>query len=1353
MPRSIFTSVKLVIIIFSLLPFSISGQEYKFVKNIPFSSSGSSQKAGSFAIDATGRIYLVDLVSKSILVYDENGSFSEKITKVKSERGDIMLLEPSALCLDAQNNLYIYDKSSGKIIKRPASGNGFEFGDKGSSLGQIRDITALAADSKGYIYAMNSTDEKIDIFYPDGTYLTWITGSTTPFENLLSIGVSAADELYVLDESGPNVYVYNSSGALVNTNRSVGERTNVKLKKPIDMAVLPNGDFIVIDEETCKSAHYNRIGVLIGTFGAKASVTGEGIFKEVSMIRASTSNPCKVGVFDPTQQQAQVFELAKFPPTELNNPKRLKLANATTTRKPAFDMVVAPNKNRYVIPADDHKKVVAYKDTSGVDVFTITGRIDDAICVATDSSSNLYVVDRSMDEVLVFDVNGALIRKFGKEIPDKLRDPVSIVVQKSGNIIVADYSRASLYMWNSKGVFQKIITSPDNSVIKAPMKIQRDSKDQLYVLDTDANCIYRVGSGGWPTAEKKLVARSLEPGEKAGVIKDFFVDPLDQIHLYNETSHQIEIYTWGVVPELQLSIGRPGNGVNGFEDIEKLLLDNETLHIYLTKKKGAGQKVYQYLVPPPKPEGSVTFDVVDGKLNMYFGKSKSPSVIAYGLLTPGFDGDSLAFKTTSNTFVVSQKPEDTELYHYSFVNISWSDYSEPGMSFDDYFSYAESMIHAQRYEEARGAWQIALEKTGRPMRMAEYIAKRAAELSQTLVKNYDIANAVNYAKYAHELQPNSKEYIANLGSVLKAQYRQFAFRNDIDAILFDVESHVKNAPLKTVVLNTVDSVSRVLALEENLVSINNAIKLQKRLLIWDNANAAFHESLASSYLELYKFKSLRETSSLELVTILDEVRQNSQAAYTGLKFTKQPYFSAHLTLLEAFNELGKFEEVQQEAAFELGSSSSFMSQDVVIRYRKELAKAFSGSGKHNNAIAEYNTILGFKSDNREVSELLVHELIAEKQYDLAKSTLQQLTIGNSENSAYSAEIGRIEMLKGNINEASFQMEKAIKQQPALLSYYGYLGEVYDQSGNREKALDYYEVAIEYLDVTITRTEQTSILKKDVKELKARLQQYILATANIYKEQQKYTEARNQYLRVTAMNANNAQAFFGLGDACRNSNRIYEAMDAYNRALSLDENNNTFINAYLNSVKLRDAALKSEAPLAIMNLEVPDVYPSLYKNYSENRKIPIGAAVISNNSEDPITPTSVTVLIPEYMKQPTSVKVTEIAAYSNYNLNLSALLPEQVLTQNDKRDLQMDVEMTYTFKGKVNTSKKSVTFVMHGRNSIIWSDKRHLASFVSPNLVSLVEYNKKADAIFRNSPTFGMNRTILKAMQLYTLLNK
>jgi hypothetical protein len=131
-----------------------------------------------------------------------------------------------------------------------------------------------------------------------------------------------------------------------------------------------------------------------------------------------------------------------------------------------------------------------------------------------------------------------------------------------------------------------------------------------------------------------------------------------------------------------------------------------------------------------------------------------------------------------------------------------------------------------------------------------------------------------------------------------------------------------------------------------------------------------------------------------------------------------------------------------------------------------------------------------------------------------------------------------------------------------------------------------------------------------------------------------------------------------------------------------------------------------------------------------------------------------VFIPELMNEPSSQKVPALVGFSNTPIKLTALFDEsKVLSRTESKKVQATVEMTYLQAGKENKVSRQLQLTVHGRNAISWTDKRRLASFVSPSVDQLVNYNKKIDVAFREMPAFGMNKVLLKAMQVYTILTK
>lgn len=1302
------------------------------------------------AVNTVNQLYALDEDHACIYVYDELLYLREVIKVIETTTGRLELRSPEHICIDRFNNLFVYDSKLGKIIKKPAKGDAIVFGHAGWGIGQLGDVVDLTTDSKGHCYALNRSRNVVDVYGADGTYLTWITGKL-PFNDPRCIGVNGADELYVMDTEGPTVYMFNDAGNLVNTNSALGTRKNVILKDPVSMAVFYNGDFLILDGKTCVSYHFNRVSDLLGTLGSKGP-SREGVFEEAVHVAISPGTSNRMVIADGEINRLHSYEVRQLLPLKTEPTRRVKMIESSTLRKPVFDLAVGSNGLRYVIPALDRSKVIAYKDTSQVDAFTISGIIEEASAIACDTLGNLYVADVGVDQVLVFNGEGNLVRRVGQEIDEKLKNPVGLAIQSDGYLIVADEGRGSLLQWNLQGQFVKVITSADNSVMRSPVRIDCDSKDQIYVWDEDLNAILRVGRGGWPTAERQLQVRADKPGGQPGTIGDFFVDPLDQIHVYNKTNHQIEVYTWDFEPVMIYSIGHPGKTPGAMGSVDQMLLDTRTLNVYLTEDGGKSQKVYHYLVPPPMPPNSMIFDVIDGKLVANFARVKSKAIVAYGLTRPTAMGDSVVYRTDGNSFTISQLPSDHRLYHYDFVALSWSDYSDPSLGFDDYFHYAEAMVDARKYPEAMGSWILAMETMGKHPNMVEHIARRMAEVSSKLLYEQNVDMALQYVKESFKLSPKSDLVKAKYRDAVMAHYSRLINQREMNTVIADMQKNIGNAALRNIYLQTADTLSRVLALQDNLNSINDAIKVQKKIIEWDS-NPIYREALGASFFELYKFKSIRETSTLELRSILEEALTNSREAFRLQKAGARNYFSAHLIALAAMNELGKYDEVETQASNELGGAAAVMPKPVLIAYRKELARAFSAKGNHAGAESEYNTILTLDPKDRIAAELLVEELIAESKYDAASDALHQLMLGKDETPIYTLTLGRIALLKSNSSEAIFQIEKALGQDPSLRQGYGYLADAYALSSNNVQAIKYYNLAIQYVDEQISKTGQGNRNKNIAAALPGQRLRYLTVAAKIYAELQNHKEALAYYQRLIKLDDANAAAHFGAGSSCMQLGRIYNAIEYLNRAAALEPTNSIYSSTLTSANKQRNDQVSGGKSLAIAEVIVAEIYPSIYKNYGDVHQLPAGEFIVTNNTDAVITPSSVTVFCAEVMNSPTQVNSPALGARSNTLIKFPALFNESILENSEARNLQMEVVLTYSFNGQEQVVRRSGTFVLNNRNAIVWSDKRRMASFIAPGSELLIDYNKQAEQIFKGIPKYGLSRTILKAGQLYTVLNR
>lgn len=1309
------------------------------------------KKALDIAVSSNDETYISIPSSKKIAVYNKEGVLIKSITSVRSPEGEVALKTPDYVFIDEKDNLYIYDSGLSKIVVVKKGGDGFLFGSKGSALGQIDQILDIAADGEGYIYLLNGLRKQIDVFSPQGRYVTWIGGTSSTFSSPCAIGINGLNELYVLDKNEASVFMYDIHGNLFNTHRTLSRRANVSLSKPTGLVVFLNGDFAIVDAATNSLSYFNKIAVSGGVLGSKGTST-KGVFENIAAVASGTGKPNSLTILDINAGISQLFNIDNTPAPLHTEIKRAKLIESPPVKAFITDVAVSANGFKYVIQADKRQQIIAYRNGNDNDFSTILGSFQEIISITTDADNNLLVLDRKEKEISVYDKQGVLVRKFGK--PEKLKDPVSIVVQKSGSILVLDQSTGDIHSWTGAGVYQKVITNGEKAGFKSPRKIQVDHKDQIYVWDDKHNAIFRVASSGWPVTITRLFIRSEKSG-KDGMITDFYMDPVNQLHIFNGTTNQLEVYSWDQEPVMQFSIGYPGDGINGFNKVDNILFDRQSFNIYFRMEKGTRQKAYQYVLKPPKPDDNYKFDVTDGKLNVRFNAINSSAVTSYGLLLKNEAGkDTLVAETTSESFVLTPSAKgDLSLKRYRMISISYSDWSESNMGFDNYIEYGDRLLKVGKYEEAFGAYKSALATMGNAQGLTAYIAVQLSKGGTELAENGEAARSLQYLKQAYAINPNKQETKDAYQKGISAFFLQLANRGELDGVILEAERMMVDASLKSTVLNSIDDVCKTLGSLPNAKAINNAVVLQRKLTEWAPQTADYYNSLAATCFELYKFKNISGDPVFESDAVLKDADRYAKQGIGILKKEKKNYHNQQLLHLKILNASGQYEECEKQALKELIETASGINEKNALLFRVQLAEAYSGQRKYNLAVLEYQRILEKTPDDVAIKIALAEALTADKKYEEAKQQYQQLLINDRDNAQLTARIGKIELAKGNFVEASFMLEKATKQAPSDRSFYGPLAEAFDKASNHQRAINAYSIAIQYQEQKFTQSLAKHASEKQITNEKEILVKYLMNYSSLNTQINNYEEAIAGYNKVIEVAPTYGDAYYGLGKTCLTAGLLYDAEKALYSACRTDPSREDYTHAHTNAIKMREQQAKNQPALSVVEVNVKQVFPSLYRNYSDIKQLSLGDLVIANNTSLPITPTSISVYVKELMVKPTHLKSQVMVGFSNTYIKLSGLFSDKILDYTTTQTMQVEIEIDYMHNGQNKNIKKVVPFTLQGRNAIRWSDKRCLGAFIAPNVNELIDYNKKADQIFKAEQSYNLNKTLLKALQLYVILNK
>ena len=565
--------------------FSLSyAQQYAFMKMIPPAPDSRVKNAVSVGIGPDRKYYVLDYDAASIFGYDSTGAQTDVITDVTVDGKSVRFKKPVDFCIDQRGVFYIADEGLGKILVRHTDGAGMILGTEGSDLGQISDVKSIAVNYNGYVYVLSGGTKRVDVFSPNGQYRSWIAGGTENFRKPVAIGINGANELYVLDKAGPAVYLFDGAGNFIGMNQHRENIAGVSIGEATDIAVMKNGDYFIVDGDASKVTQFRRGGQSVGTMGGKGS-SSKGVFEKAERVATSASISGILLILDRANGEIQQFRIPAGTSNLVTPSAPPEMKAVKTTVKPFVDLVFATNNLHYIIPESDQSTVEVYSDSNDVPV--VSFKVKKAVALATDDSANLFVLDNGACEVIKYDKQGVLIRRFGQEISERLKDPTGIAVLSDGSVVVADHSTQTIKRWTNAGVFDRTLVNALSNVMESPYKVKVDGKDMIYVWDDNLDAISRFQRDGTQKGAHLLRLRTSDASKDKGKIAGFAIDTYDQIHAYNATTSQYEVFKWDEVPQNVFRYGRPSeNNCDAcFANISHVGLDQRTFTAYASSSK------------------------------------------------------------------------------------------------------------------------------------------------------------------------------------------------------------------------------------------------------------------------------------------------------------------------------------------------------------------------------------------------------------------------------------------------------------------------------------------------------------------------------------------------------------------------------------------------------------------------------------------------------------------------------------------------------------------------------------------------------------------------------------------------
>ena len=1329
-------------------PAGVQAQEYAFDSLIPETQSRSIEEAGAAVRDAAGRLWIADPDGGRLYQYDSTGAVVNASQTLALRSGQVRLDEPYDLYATDDGTLYVLDRGAPAVyVVRDAPEQSYALGREGKDLGYFDAIRSVAVDAGGYVYVLDEDQEAVSVFNPDGRFRTWIRGGTRDFEDVVAVGVSGNGNVYVLESEGPNVHIVSPQGSPVASHRRLSSRPDVSIDEAADMTVLDNGDFLIVDRDDSRVTHFNRAGDAIGTFGGEGR-PGRGVFGEAGRLAVAAGAGTSASVLDVDRKQAHTFRIAPEAAPELYSPPRLRLREPTASLPPFRDAVYAPDGTVYYIPQARTETVVARAPDADTPLFTL--QVDEARSLALHENT-LVVLDSDERHILTYDrIQGARVRTFGDDIPNELDKPVDVATLSDGSVLVVDEDTGMIHTWNAQGVYQSTLR-PSMSRQREPLRLAVDSQDRLYIWDVAREALLQMTLEG--DEVNIFQPRGQSVVERSTDTKGLLVDPLDQVHLFNRETQQYTVLAWDTSPQVLLQQGREGDAY-GYDDVAAITFDPVNFVAHVVENDGTTVASIGISVRPAPPEGDLAFEAQGDTLVVAVPPVDDPAVVGYALVQSTDDG--METVATSEEPRVLLPPRSVDLSDgartYSVVSRSPTDTSAPVLAFENLFGYAGWLYAAGKYDDALATYRNALSAMGPSPSLRTVVGERFARVGQERLQQGNTNDARRYLQAARQFAPENAVVAQALAASYTQQLRQLAQREQYDALLStatDLLDGIDAPDLRTAMASVVDSVAGELQAMPRVRAREQAVSYYQQLVSWGAPAEQTQYALAQARASLYRLKVQTNAPLYEQEVALGDALQAAGTAVERQSDSSPHYHDARLVQLRLLLAQASYDEVIQASTQILNAQTVPVDAEDNRAYRVVQAKAYAGKGSYTEAAQVYQRLVSEAPDDTSLQMQLAATLVQTESYAEAKRIYQRLLSQQGEDPRLLMRIGQLELARGNFSEASLQLEKAIELDPDLTEAYGPLAEAYDGASNYRRAVDSYQRAIQAVDRRLASTDDP----RRTQALNAALSNYRTRLARIYLQMGAYEQAIDTYQTLTQTAANAVETWYGLGSASLSAGRVYQAIDALNRAKNLAPDSERVNQQLARARAQRDQLSANRPPVEILTARINPLYPSLYRNYSDASVLPIGQVALANNTSLPMQNLRLTVYVEPLMSAPSEQNVRSLASFSNKAIPLSAVFSDAILERTQQETFQAEVVLTYRHEGSEKTVTASPTFTLYGRNAIKWEDRRRLAAFVSPQDEEIINYVKLADRTFAGTASPALPDNIKRAAQLYTVLLK
>ena len=187
-------------------------------------SAGDMVWPSALALDAEDNLYLGDDLLQRITVYDRDGN----VTRTWGTQGDAdgEFDGVSGLVFDADDNMLLVDHRNNRVQKFTKDGRFIDkWGSSGSGDGELNLPWGISLDREGYVYIADWRNDRIQKFTPEGEFVAKLGSPGNgegEFHRPSGLAVDSDGNIYVADWGNQRVQVLDSEGRFIQKLRGDG---------------------------------------------------------------------------------------------------------------------------------------------------------------------------------------------------------------------------------------------------------------------------------------------------------------------------------------------------------------------------------------------------------------------------------------------------------------------------------------------------------------------------------------------------------------------------------------------------------------------------------------------------------------------------------------------------------------------------------------------------------------------------------------------------------------------------------------------------------------------------------------------------------------------------------------------------------------------------------------------------------------------------------------------------------------------------------------------------------------------------------------------------------------------------